>query len=101
MCPWVLLSPAPCCPQLAYGTATAVQHHAAHRESGRADARGVLRLARDPRWMASVGGDTVGLVLQVVALASGPVLVVQPLLVLAVPVDCRWGACWWPWASLA
>src|SRR6476661_4031968 len=71
---------------LAYGTATAVQHRAAHRDTGRADARGVLRLARDPRWLASVGGDAVGLVLQVVALATGPVLLVQPLLVLAVPV---------------
>jgi drug/metabolite transporter (DMT)-like permease len=71
---------------VAYGTATAVQHRAAHRDTGRADPRGVLRLARDPRWLASVGGDTVGLVLQVVALATGPVLLVQPLLVLAVPV---------------
>jgi drug/metabolite transporter (DMT)-like permease len=71
---------------LAYGTSTAVQHRAAHRDTGRADARGVLRLARDPRWLASVGGDAVGLVLQVVALATGPVLLVQPLLVLAVPV---------------
>lgn len=71
---------------VAYGTATAVQHRAAHRDTGRADARGVLRLVLDPRWLASVGGDTVGLVLQVVALATGPVLLVQPLLVLAVPV---------------
>src|SRR6476661_10148866 len=71
---------------LAYGTATAVQHRAAHRESGRADARGIVRLVRNPRWLASVGGDTAGLVLQVVALATGPVLLVQPLLVLAVPV---------------
>jgi drug/metabolite transporter (DMT)-like permease len=71
---------------VAYGTATAVQHRAAHRDTGRADARGIVRLARDPRWLASVGGDTVGLVLQVVALATGPVLLVQPLLVLAVPV---------------
>jgi hypothetical protein len=71
---------------VAYGTATAVQHRAAHRETGRADARGVLRLVRDPRWLASVGGDAAGLVLQVVALATGPVLLVQPLLVLAVPV---------------
>lgn len=71
---------------VAFGTATAVQHFAAHRESGRADRRAVLRLVRDPRWLAAVGGDTVGLVLQVVALATGPVLLVQPLLVLALPV---------------
>lgn len=71
---------------VAYGTATAVQHRAAHRDDGRADAGGVVRLARDPRWLASVGGDAVGLGLQVVALATGPVLLVQPLLVLALPV---------------
>jgi len=71
---------------VAYGTATAVQHRAAHRDTGRADARGLARLVRDPRWLASVGGDALGLVLQVVALATGPVLLVQPLLVLAVPV---------------
>jgi len=71
---------------VAYGTATAVQHRAAHRESGQSDVRGVLSLVRDPRWLASIGGDTLGLVLQVVALATGPVLLVQPLLVLAVPV---------------
>lgn len=71
---------------VAYGTATAVQHRAAHRDTGRADTRGLLHLAADRRWLASVGGDTVGLVLQVIALATGPVLLVQPLLVLAVPV---------------
>jgi drug/metabolite transporter (DMT)-like permease len=71
---------------VAYGTATAVQHRAAHRDTGRPDARGVLRLARDPWWLASLGGDSLGLVLQVVALATGPVLLVQPILVLAVPV---------------
>lgn len=71
---------------VAYGTATAVQHRVAHRGTGRADARGVVALLRDPRWLAAAGGDTVGLALQVVALATGPVLLVQPLLVLAVPV---------------
>lgn len=71
---------------VAYGSATAVQHRAAHRGDGRTDARGILRLLHDPRWLASVGGDTLGLVLQLVALATGPVLLVQPLLVLAIPV---------------
>ena len=72
---------------VAYGGSTAVQQQAAHRGSGQADARGLLRLLRDPRWLASVGGDSVGLVLQVVALATGPVVLIQPLLVLAVPVS--------------
>ena len=54
--------------------------------SGRASADGLLSLLRDPRWLLSVGGDAVGLILQVIALATGPVVLVQPLLVLAVAV---------------
>lgn len=75
---------------VAYGISTAVQHRAAHAAdgaAGRADARGLLRLLRDPRWLASVGGDGLGLVFQVLALATGPVVLIQPLLVLAVPVS--------------
>ncbi len=72
---------------LAYGAATAVQHDVAHTGTGRADARGLLRLLREPRWLISVGGDTAGLVLQVLALAAGPVVLVQPLLVLTLPVS--------------
>jgi drug/metabolite transporter (DMT)-like permease len=49
-------------------------------------ARGLVSLLADPRWLLSVGGDAVGLALQVIALATGPVVVVQPLLVLAVAV---------------
>lgn len=92
---------------VAYGGATAVQHNAAHNAapnaapnaasntapntapdqiSERADARRLLALLVDPRWLLSIGGDALGLVLQVVALATGPVVVVQPLLVLAVAV---------------
>jgi drug/metabolite transporter (DMT)-like permease len=78
--PYALLS------AVAYGTATAVQHTAAHTGAGRADARGLLRLLRNPRWLLSVCGDGLGLVFQIAALAAGPVVVVQPLLVLAVPV---------------
>jgi drug/metabolite transporter (DMT)-like permease len=71
----------------AYGAATAVQHSAAHTGTGEADAAGLVRLLRNPRWWLSIGGDTVGLVLQVVALATGPVVLIQPLLVLALPVS--------------
>ncbi|HEX9230671.1 MAG TPA: hypothetical protein VF869_02090, partial [Jatrophihabitantaceae bacterium] len=53
---------------IAYGAATAVQHSAAHTGTGAADAIGLLRLLRDPRWLLSIGGDAVGLALQVVAL---------------------------------
>jgi len=72
---------------VAYGAATAVQHSAAHTGTGAADAIGLLRLLRDPRWLLSIGGDTVGLAFQVVALSTGPVVLIQPLLVLALPVS--------------
>jgi hypothetical protein len=74
---------------IAYGFATAVQHDTAHAstaESGRSDLAGLLGLLRDPRWLVSMAGDGLGLVLQVIALATGPVVLVAPLLVLAVPV---------------
>lgn len=76
----------------AYGAATAVQHSAVqhsvvHTGAQRADARGLLRLVRDPRWLLSVAGDGVGFALQLLALLTGPVVLVQPLLVLAVPAS--------------
>jgi drug/metabolite transporter (DMT)-like permease len=76
---------------VAYGAATAVQHSAAHTGTGATDAIGLLRLLRDPRWLLSIGGDAVGLVLQVVALSTGPVVLIQPLLVLALPVSLLTG----------
>jgi drug/metabolite transporter (DMT)-like permease len=72
---------------IAYGAATAVQHQAAHTGTGTADPAGLLRLLRDPRWLLSIGGDAVGLVCQVLALATGPVVLIQPLLVLTLPVS--------------
>ena len=72
---------------IAYGAATAVQHQAAHTGTGEADARRLLRLVRDPRWLLSIGGDVLGLVFQVIALATGPVVLIQPLLVLTLPVS--------------
>ncbi len=72
---------------VAYGASTAVQHSAAHTGTGRADARGLLGLVRNPRWLLAIGGDGLGLVFQVIALATGPVVLIQPLLVLAVPVS--------------
>ncbi len=44
-------------------------------------------LIRSPRWLVGMGGDTVGVLLQVVALATGPVVLVQPFQVLALPVS--------------
>jgi hypothetical protein len=67
---------------VAYGAATAVEHSAATEVTG-----SWLRLIRSPRWLLGMGGDAVGLGLQVVALATGPVVLVQPILVLALPVS--------------
>jgi len=70
---------------IAYGAATAVQHSAAHAEA--AEGRGLLQLLRNPRWLQSVGGDAIGLLFQAIALSTGPVVLIQPLLVLALPVS--------------
>jgi drug/metabolite transporter (DMT)-like permease len=72
---------------VAYGFSTAVQHQAAHNPGGEVDARGLAHLLRDPRWLLSIGGDFVGFLLQVVALSTGPVVLIQPLLVLTLPVS--------------
>jgi hypothetical protein len=71
---------------VAYGIATAVQHDAAYTGTGTASATGLVRLVRDRRWLLSIAGDVVGLVLQIIAQATGPIVVIQPLLVLAVVV---------------
>jgi hypothetical protein len=79
---------------VAYGCATAVEHSAAHASAptvGSPDAgsraSSLLSLLRKPRWLLGMAGDGLGLVLQVLALATGPVLLVQPILVLALPVS--------------
>jgi hypothetical protein len=70
---------------IAYGAATAVEHSAA-RDSADAGS-GLLTLIRNPRWLLGMAGDTFGLVFQVVALSTGPVVLIQPILVLALPVS--------------
>lgn len=69
---------------LAYGAGTAGQHAVAY--TGTADAGRLLELLRNPRWLLATAGDGVGVVLQVLALANGAVVLVQPLLVLSLPV---------------
>lgn len=71
---------------VAYGCSTAVQHAAVHDDGGTTDARGLLAVLRNVRWWLSIGGDGLGLVLQVAALATGPVVLIQPLQVLSLPV---------------
>lgn len=72
-----------------YGTSIVVQHRAASRHaggSGQANAAGLWRLARDPTFLIAIGGDGVGFALQIVALSLGVVVVIQPLVVLMLPV---------------
>jgi drug/metabolite transporter (DMT)-like permease len=68
-----------------YGVSIVVQHRTMH--VGEEDARSLLRNARDPRWLLSMGGDFIGFLLQIAALTAGPVVLVQPLVVLMLPVS--------------
>lgn len=68
-----------------YGTTIVVQHRASHNE-GEENARNLLRLLRDPVWVAAVLGDFLGFVLNAAALAAGPVVIIQPLVVLMLPI---------------
>ncbi len=69
---------------LAYGAGTAGQHAAAY--TGRTDAGELADLARNPRWLLATVADLFGIGLQLLALDNGPVVLVQPLLVLSLPV---------------
>jgi hypothetical protein len=69
---------------LAYGAGTAGQHASAY--TGEVDAGRLMDLLRNPRWLLASAGDVLGIGLQVVALSNGPVILVQPLLVLSLPV---------------
>ena len=71
---------------LAYGAGTAGQHAAAYTGADCADAGKLLDLVRNPRWLLASAGDVLGILLQLVALGNGPVVLVQPLLVLSLPV---------------
>ena len=72
----------------AFGFASAVQHEqagvVAPRQAG--DPRLLVSLVTRPIWLAGIGGDIIGVALQLVALRFGPVPLVQPLIVSALPV---------------
>jgi drug/metabolite transporter (DMT)-like permease len=72
-----------------YGTSIVVQHRMAQHHAGEAGAgrAGLLRLIRSPAWLLAIGGDFIGFLLQIAALSTGPVVVVQPLVVLMLPVS--------------
>lgn len=72
-----------------YGTSTVVQHRVATRTAtadGSRPAAGLLRIARDPMFLLAMCGDGIGFLLQIGALATGEVVVVQPLVILLLPV---------------
>src|SRR6478672_1564431 len=70
---------------LVYGTSIVFQHRESHNE-GEENARHLLGLIKQPMWLAAVIGDFVGFMLNAAALAAGPVVVIQPLVVLMLPV---------------
>ncbi len=72
-----------------YGAATVVQHRLAQDTSaeGEASVSGLGSLLRRPLFLFAVLGDGLGFALQVVALSTGPVVVIQPLVVLMLPVS--------------
>jgi drug/metabolite transporter (DMT)-like permease len=73
-----------------YGTSIVVQHKVAQEhagEGGLASMSGVIRMLKHPTWLLAIAGDFVGFLLQIVALSAGPVVVIQPLVVLMLPVS--------------
>jgi drug/metabolite transporter (DMT)-like permease len=69
-----------------FGLASAVQQRATKEvpTTGTLDPRLLLELVRRPVWVLGIGTVIVGLSLQLVALAYGPLVLVQPLLVTGV-----------------
>ncbi len=73
-----------------YGASIVVQHRTAQEHAdgtGKASAAGLFRLFRSPIFMLAIAGDLFGFVLQIIALSTGPVVVIQPLVVLMLPVS--------------
>jgi drug/metabolite transporter (DMT)-like permease len=71
-----------------YGASIVVQHHtaSAHADEGDTNAASLLSLLHNPRWVMAVVSDFAGFLLQAAALSAGAVVVVQPLVVLMLPV---------------
>lgn len=84
---WLVIAvPAAIVGAASFGLASVVQQRATKQvpESDTLNPRLLVELVRKPIWVASVLTVLVGLSLQVVALAFGPLLLVQPLLVTSV-----------------
>ncbi len=80
-----------------YAVASVLQQRTASAESHEHALRiGLLgRLIQNPLWLLGVVADVLGFVFQFLALATGTLVVVQPLLVsgllFALPIGARWG----------
>ncbi|SHH20717.1 hypothetical protein SAMN05443575_3429 [Jatrophihabitans endophyticus] len=72
-----------------YGTSIVVQHRVAQEQADDCgeSAAGLLRLVKHPIFLLAIAGDFLGFLLQLVALSTGPVVVIQPLVVLMLPVS--------------
>ncbi|MCU1592357.1 MAG: hypothetical protein JWP11_3613 [Frankiales bacterium] len=71
-----------------FGAASALQHEQAGEVArrGALDPRVLASLARRPIWLLGIAADAIAVALQLLALRFGPVVLVQPLLVAALPV---------------
>jgi drug/metabolite transporter (DMT)-like permease len=72
----------------AYGVASAAQHDQAVRveTTGPLDPHLLLTRAKRPVWLMGIAADVLGIALQALALRVGSVVLVQPLLVAALPI---------------
>jgi drug/metabolite transporter (DMT)-like permease len=73
-----------------YGTSIVVQHRIAQQhagEGGLTSVSGLVKMLKHPTWLLAIAGDFVGFLLQIVALSTGPVVMIQPLVVLMLPVS--------------
>ena len=84
----VLAVPLGVAASVVYGTSIVVQHRTAqqHADAGETNARSLLKLLRNPLWVIAVVSDFLGFLLQAAALSAGAVVVIQPLVVLMLPV---------------
>jgi hypothetical protein len=71
---------------VAYGDSPAAEHSVGRGPSG-PHGGGLWHLIQSPRWLLGMAGDTLGLLFQIIALATGPVVLIQPILVVALPVS--------------
>ena len=71
-----------------YGTSIVVQHRIAQEQAdaGEESAKGLMRLVRHPIFLLAIAGDFLGFVCNIVALSAGNVVLIQPLVVLMLPV---------------